>query len=54
VTSTLQISWRPDYDSFFNRQLSGRARRLYLFRGEYIFDMEMEVVVETPQLGHAT
>jgi hypothetical protein len=49
-----QISWRPDYDAFFYRQLSGRARRLYLFRSEYIFDLETAVVVETPQLGHAT
>ncbi|MGC2324901.1 MAG: hypothetical protein WA463_19860, partial [Terriglobales bacterium] len=49
-----QISWRPDYDSFFYRQLSCRTRRIYLFRGEYIFDLEKAVVVETPQLGHAT
>jgi hypothetical protein len=49
-----QISWRPDYDAFFYRQLSRRARRLYLFRGEYIFELERAVVVETPQLGHAT
>lgn len=49
-----QINWRPDYDEFFYRQLSGRARRVYLFRGEYIFDVEKAVVVETPQLGHAT
>jgi hypothetical protein len=49
-----QISWRPDYDPFFYRQLSRRARRIYLFRGEYIFDVEKAVVVETPQLGHAT
>jgi hypothetical protein len=49
-----QISWRPDYDAFFYRQLSRRARRIYLFRGEYIFDVEKAVVVETPQLGHAT
>jgi hypothetical protein len=49
-----QISWHPDYDSFFYRQLSRRARRIYLFRGEYIFDLEKAVVVETPQLGHAT
>jgi hypothetical protein len=49
-----QISWRPDYDPFFYRQLSRRARRIYLFRGEYIFDLEKAVVVETPQLGHAT
>jgi hypothetical protein len=49
-----QISWRPDYDPFFYRQLSRRARRIYLFRNEYIFDVEKAVVVETPQLGHAT
>jgi hypothetical protein len=49
-----QISWRPDYDPFFYRQLSRRARGVYLFRDEYIFDVEKAVVVETPQLGHAT
>jgi hypothetical protein len=49
-----QISWRPDYDPFFYDQLLRRARRIYLFRGEYIFDLEKAVVVETPQLGHAT
>ena len=49
-----QISWRPDYDPFFYRQLLRRARRIYLFRNEYIFDVEKAVVVETPQLGHAT
>jgi hypothetical protein len=49
-----QISWRPDYDLFFYRQLLRRARRIYLFREEYIFDVEKAVVVETPQLGHAT
>ena len=49
-----QISWRPDYDPFFYRQLSRLARQIYLFRDEYIFDVEKAVVVETPQLGHAT
>ncbi len=49
-----QISWRADYDPFFYRQLSRRARRIYLFRDEYIFDFERGVIVETPQLGHAT
>ena len=49
-----QISWRPDYDPFFYDQLSRRARRIYLFRSEYIFDLEKAVVIETPQLGHAT
>jgi hypothetical protein len=49
-----QISWRPDYDPFFYDQLSRCARDIYLFRSEYIFDLEKAVVVETPQLGHAT
>src|SRR5207248_5607395 len=49
-----QISWRPDYDPFFYRELSFRARRTYLFRDEYIFEVEKAVVIETPQLGHAT
>ena len=50
----VQISWRADYDPFFYSQLSRRSRRIYLFRDEYIFDVEKAVVVETPQLGHAT
>jgi hypothetical protein len=49
-----QISWRPGYEPFFYRELSRRARRIYLFRDEYIFDLENAVVVETPQSGHAT
>jgi len=49
-----QINWRADYDPFFYTQLSRRARRIYLFRSEYIFDLERAVIVETPQLGHAT
>jgi len=49
-----QINWRPDYDPFFYHQLARHARRTYLFRDEYIFDLEKAVVVETPQLGHAT
>jgi len=48
------ITWKPDYDEFFYKQLCRRARCLYLFRSEYIFDLERAVVVETPQLGHAT
>ncbi len=49
-----QISWQPDYDEFFYQQLCRRARRLYLFRGEYIFDLPRSIAVETPRLGHAT
>ena len=49
-----QITWRPDYDHFFYRQLCRRARQLYLFRDEYIFALATGTVVETPELGHAT
>lgn len=48
------ITWKPDYDDFYYRHLCRRARRIYLFRSEYIFDLDGAVVVETPQLGHAT
>ncbi len=48
------ITWKPDYDAFYYKQLCSRARRLYLFQSEYIFDLEQAVIVETPQLGHAT
>ena len=48
-----QVSWRADYDPFFYRQLSRRSRRIYLYRDEYIFDVE-KAVVETPQLDHTT
>jgi len=49
-----QISWRPDYDSFFYQQFCRHSRRIYLFRDEYIFELDRVVVVETPQLGNAT
>jgi hypothetical protein len=48
------ITWKPDYDRFFYDQLCKRVRCLYLFRSEYIFDLEQAVVVEIPRLGHAT
>ena len=48
------ITWKADYDALYYRQLSKRARRLYLFRSEYIFELEKAVIVEIPQLGHAT
>ena len=48
------ITWKPDYDAFFYKQLCRRARCVYLFRSEYVFDLERAAVVETPQLGHAT
>lgn len=48
------ITWKADYDSFYYRQLCKRAHRLFLFRSEYIFDLEKTVIVEIPRIGHAT
>jgi len=49
-----QISWKPDYDSFYYKQLWKRTRTMFLFRDEYIFELERATVVEVPQQGHAT
>jgi hypothetical protein len=49
-----QISWKPDYDPFFYNQLRKRARKMYLYRAEYIMELEHAIVVEVPELGHAT
>ena len=51
---TRNCSFTTDYDAFFYQQLCRRARRIHLFRDEYIFDLPRVVPVETPQLGHAT
>src|SRR5260370_14690224 len=48
------ITWKPDSDTFYYNPLCHHARRVYLFRSAYIFDLQSAVVVETPQLGHAT
>jgi hypothetical protein len=49
-----QITWRPDYDPFYHEELIKRARTMYMFREEYLFDLEKAIVVEVPQAGHAT
>ncbi len=49
-----QISWKPDYDSFFYNQLRKRSRKLFLFRDEYLFELERAIVAEVPEQGHAT
>ena len=49
-----QISWKPDYDSFFYSHLRKRAAKMYLYLDEYIFDLDRAIVVEVPEVGHAT
>jgi hypothetical protein len=54
VAGASRITWGADYDIFFFEELKKRCRRLYLFRSEYIFELERAIVVEVPQFGHAT
>src|SRR2546427_2185362 len=49
-----EITWQPDYDAFYYRELLKRARTMYLFRDEYIFELALAIRVEAPQSGHAT
>ncbi|MCZ2078002.1 MAG: hypothetical protein LC130_23725, partial [Bryobacterales bacterium] len=49
-----QIAWRPDYDPLYYNQLRKRSRKLFLYRGEFIFELERTIVVEIPEQGHAT
>ena len=49
-----QISWKPNYDSFFYTQLRKRTRKMFLFRDEFLFELERAAVVEVPEQGHAT
>jgi len=47
-----QITWAPDYDPAFYKQLATlEAGACYLFRSEYIFEMQKAIVVETPEVG---
>ena len=49
-----EITWRADYDAFYYRELLKRARSMYLFRDEYIFELALAIAMEAPQSGHAT
>ena len=50
----MQFCWKPDYDPYYYQQLRKRSQNVFLFRGEYVFQMARAIVAEIPQLGHAT
>ena len=50
----MQFCWKPDYDPYYYQQLKKRSQNVFLFRGEYVFQMASAIVAEIPQLGHAT
>lgn len=49
-----EITWEADYDAFYYRELLKRARTVYFFRDEFIFELERVIAAERPELGHAT
>jgi len=40
-----QLCWQPDYDRFFFNQLKKRSINIFLFRGEFIFDVSEATVL---------
>lgn len=49
-----QVTWKAGYDAFYYRELFKRARRVYLFRDEFIMELEHAVALERPDSGYAT
>jgi curved DNA-binding protein CbpA len=49
-----QITWEADCDAFYYQELLKRARTVYFFRDEFIFELERVIATERPELGHAT
>ena len=48
------INWKPDYDDRYYQRLKGRAVRVYLYKKEYIFELERHLVLEIPKSGTAS
>lgn len=49
-----QLIWQAGYEALYYRELSERARTVYFFRDEFIFELERAVAVERPESGYAT
>ena len=48
------IIWKPEFEEFFYVKLKQHATAIYLWREEFIFELEHVVVVEIPQAGRAS
>jgi hypothetical protein len=48
------IIWKPEFEEFFYQKLKRHATSTYLWREEFIFELEHAVVVEVPQAGRAS
>jgi hypothetical protein len=48
------IIWKPEFEQFFYEKLKRHAISMYLWREEFIFELEHALVVEVPQAGRAS
>ncbi len=48
------VIWKPEFEEFYYEKLSRHATLTYLWRDEFIFELEHAVVVEIPQTGRAS
>ena len=48
------VTWGADYEPYCFEQLRRRSTTWFLFRDEYLFVWANVLIVEIPQLGHAT
>jgi hypothetical protein len=49
-----QIIWQAGYGAFYYRKLLKHARKVYLFRDEFIMELERAIAIERPESGYAT
>lgn len=49
-----QVTWQAGYNKFYYNELLKRARGIYLFRDEFIMELERAIAVERPATGYAT
>jgi hypothetical protein len=48
------VIWKPEFEQFYYEKLKRQATATYLWRTEFIFELEHTVIVEIPQTGRAS
>jgi len=49
-----QVTWKAGYDPLYYHELLNHARQVYLFRDEFIMELDHAIAVEKPESGYAT
>lgn len=48
------VIWKPEFEQFYYEKLKRQATSTYLWRTEFIFELEHTVIAEIPQTGRAS